>query len=39
MATELELTAMFEEAKLLGPTERSIVVQTREGTNITNEVR
>jgi len=27
---------MFEEARLLGPTERSVVVQTRQGTNIKN---
>ena len=38
MTTELELTLVFEEAKLVGPTERSIVVQTREGTNITNVI-
>jgi hypothetical protein len=37
-ANELELIPVFEEARLLGPTERSIIVQTREGTNITNVI-
>lgn len=31
-------TAVFEEARLLGPTERSIVVQTRAGTSLANVI-
>ena len=31
-------TTVFEEVRLLGPTERSIVVQTRRGRNIDNVI-